>query len=541
MITYIEKNPWILYLTSIILLFPALLINLGLMPVSSDEQIRGLVALEMLISDDWVVPTMYGEYYLKKPPLYNWILIGYTSLFGNFDEFTLRFSTVVSTILFAVSIFLIFRKHFGNEIAFLNAIAFITCGRMLFWDTQLALIDITFSWVIFLNFMAFYHFHNKNRLLLLFLVSYFLAAVAYLFKGLPAIVFQGITLLIFFTYQKEFKKLFSLAHFAGIFVFLGIVGAYYLLYFGRYEGTPGDLFYTLFDESSRRTVVRFGVLETMVSIMKFPLDMIYHFAPWALLIVCCFRKDFFKTIWRHPFLKFCMIIFLANIIVYWTSPEVHARYLIMFIPLSFGVLFYFYYKYREEKLFQNVLIDYLLFAIGVIATLGTIAIFFIDETRNLPLIIPKFIFLFLAMGVLTYLMLRIKPYRLLIFAIIMLVVRIGFNWTVIPARYQLDRGIPAKEGAIRMGQIIKGEPLYILGWSGVDDFSAFYITRERNEILSRKHGGPYDVSSTIYYIGDNNKLVNKDYRLYYSYNTHWQERKLKLVKILHEYAPQKNP
>jgi len=536
MITYIEKNPWILYLTSILLLFPALLINLGLMPVTSDEQIRGLVALEMLINDDWMVPTMYGEYYLKKPPLYNWILIAYTTLFGSFDEFTMRFSTVVSTILFAATIFLSYRKHFGNEVAFVNAIAFITCGRMLFWDTQLALIDITFSWVVFMNFMAVYHFHKKNKLFLLFLVSYFLAAIAYLFKGLPAIVFQGITLLVFFIYQKEFKRLFSLAHIAGFLVFLVMIGGYYLLYFNRYDGSIEDLFYTLFDESSRRTVIRFGIGQTILSILKFPVDMLYHFAPWALLIICCIRKDFFKTIWNEPFLKFSAIIFLANIIVYWTSPEVHARYLIMFVPLVYGILFYFYYKLREENRFQNVLIDYLLFSFGLIATLGTIVVFFIDETRELPQIVPKFIFLFLLLGILSYLMLRLKNYRLLIFAIIMLAVRVGFNWTVLPARYQLDRGIPAKEGAIKMGQIVKGEPLWILGNTGIDDFSAFYITRERKQILPRKYEGLYEINKNIYYIGDYSRLFNKDYRLYYTYNTHWKERKLKLVKILNEYS-----
>ncbi len=540
MISYIEKNPWILYLVSIVLLFPALLINLGLMPVTSDEQIRGLVALEMLINDDWIVPTMYGEYYLKKPPLYNWMLIGYTSLFGNFDEFTLRFSTVVSTILFAASIFMVFRKHFGKEIAFVNAMAFITCGRMLFWDTQLALIDITFSWVVFMNFMAVYHFHRKSNYWALFLTSYLLVSLGYLFKGLPAIVFQGITLVVFFIYQKEFKKLFSLAHFAGIAAFLLIVGGYYLVYFSRYPGTLESLFSTLFDESSRRTVIRFGLGQTIVSILKFPVDMIYHFAPWALMIICCIRKDFFRTIRNEPFVKFMLIIFLANIIVYWSSPEVHARYLIMFIPLIFSVFFYFYYKYREENIFQNRVIDYLLSATGVIATLGTLAVFFIDETRDLSLIIPKFIFLFLSLGLLSYLMLRMKRYRLLIFVIIILLVRIGFNWTVIPARYQVNRGIPAKEGAIKMAQLMKGQPLWILGWSGVDDFSAFYITRERREILPRKYEELFDINYDMFYIGDDKRLINKDYYVYYTYNTHWQERKLKLVKILHEYPyPQK--
>ena len=91
-----------------------------------------------------------------------------------------------------------------------------------------------------------------------------------------------------------------------------------------------------------------------------------------------------------------------------------------------------------------------------------------------------------------------------------------------------------------IGQLMKGQSLWILGGSGVDDFSAFYITRERGEILPKKYEALYEINHDIFYIGDDNWLSNKDYLLYYTYNTHWQKRKLKLVKILHEYPyPQK--
>ena len=204
----------------------------------------------------------------------------------------------------------------------------------------------------------------------------------------------------------------------------------------------------------------------------------------------------------------------------------------MLVPLGFGILFYFYY--RQERKLGNVIIGYVLFAIGVLAALGSVSVFFIDETKSLPLIVPKFIFLFLGMGLLSYLMLRIKPYRLLIFAIIMLMIRIGFNWTVIPARHQLDQGIPAKAGAIQLARMVPTQELWILRTSGVDDFAAFYITRERGKMLPKRYENFYDVDDNTYYIADNNKLFGKEYRLFYSYNTHWQNRKLKLVKLLHE-------
>ena len=62
---------WIILL----LLIPALFINLGMSPLIADEATRGMVAFEMQQSGELITPTIHGEYYYNKPPLYNWILL----------------------------------------------------------------------------------------------------------------------------------------------------------------------------------------------------------------------------------------------------------------------------------------------------------------------------------------------------------------------------------------------------------------------------------------------------------------------------------
>ena len=66
----------------VVLLLPALLINLGLMSFIDDEGIRSLVALEMRLSGNYMAPTMNGEWYYNKPPLFKWIRLGYYQVFG---------------------------------------------------------------------------------------------------------------------------------------------------------------------------------------------------------------------------------------------------------------------------------------------------------------------------------------------------------------------------------------------------------------------------------------------------------------------------
>jgi 4-amino-4-deoxy-L-arabinose transferase-like glycosyltransferase len=64
------------------------------------------VALEMILSKNYAVPTIGAEYYYNKPPFYNWILAGIYQLSGNYSEFTTRLPAIIPMFLFAITIYL---------------------------------------------------------------------------------------------------------------------------------------------------------------------------------------------------------------------------------------------------------------------------------------------------------------------------------------------------------------------------------------------------------------------------------------------------
>ncbi|MEO1712743.1 MAG: hypothetical protein AAFU60_05350, partial [Bacteroidota bacterium] len=66
--------PWALLLLLLVVLLPALCVHLGILTYIDDEAIRALVALEMNLSQDYITPTLSGDLYFNKPPLYNWFL-----------------------------------------------------------------------------------------------------------------------------------------------------------------------------------------------------------------------------------------------------------------------------------------------------------------------------------------------------------------------------------------------------------------------------------------------------------------------------------
>lgn len=475
---------WTLYGLILLLLLPALLINLGLLAFIDDEGIRSLVALEMKLSGNWITPTLHGEYYYKKPPLYNWILGAWYQITGEINEFHARIPTVLALVGYAASIFAWLRPKYGTRFAFLSAFLLVTCGRILFYDSMLALIDMTFSWMMFLLFMVVYHFMEKEKYLGLFLLSYLLCAIGFLLKGLPAMVFQGTTLLAWFIYQRQFKKLFSWQHVLGGLVFVMLVGGYYFVY-DQYNSLE-NVFTTLFTESTQRTPTHFSFWETFGHVFTFPLEMIYHFLPWASFILFFVRKDILKILRQDRFITYCVFIFLANILVYWISPEVYPRYLLMHAPLLFTSYLYLYDWHRKERTWQFRVIDRVLFGLMVLLSLGAWLPLFLESSQSVPYYLPKTLLGVVLLSGATIGYQKQSSNRLLYLVVFLLSFRLIFNFFVLPDRNANDFGDSIRKQSKAIGSSRLETSLYVYEDLLMEPAISFYLTNSRQRIISRK-------------------------------------------------------
>ncbi|RMG83327.1 MAG: hypothetical protein D6714_09925 [Bacteroidetes bacterium] len=482
------KLKWLCGLIAL-LLIPALLINLGLIAFIDDEGLRSLVALEMKFSGNYITPTFFGAYYYNKPPLYNWILLAFFELTGRADEWSARLPTVLFLLAYAATIYYFFRKHYARPLAILNAFALITCGRILFWESMLALIDICFSWVIFTLFMVIYHLYEKKKWYALFASAWGLAAIGFLLKGLPALVFVGTALLVRFLFPGKdeqtarFSKLFSLAHVTGFLVFVILVGGYYYAYH-QYNDLQA-VFETLFNESSKRTFVQYGWQKTLVHFFTFPFEMTWHFLPWSLFGVYLFRKGALRHIRQHHFTFFNAVLFLATIIVYWLSVEVYPRYLLMHAPLIFSVFLFLHDQNQKEKSLWYIRISRIIGTLCILFFLGALLPAFIPQTRDIPHVYLKTGFIFATLGGLAYLFWRWEKERWIVFVAFLLVLRIGFNWFVLPNRLKIEWSTQVRNSSIQIAR--QFQPLYIYKNSlGFEPANGFYLTRESNRIIRRQ-------------------------------------------------------
>lgn len=485
--------------------------HLGYMPLDTgDEARRALVSLEMMLSGDFITPTLYGERYFNKPPLYNWLIISSYRLFGNYSSFALRFPMLVSLLGLGLAMFVFVRKQINPTVAWAAALMTLTSGRVLIYDATLGLLEITFSLVTYTAMMLVFYYDRKRAYWLLYLTTYLLTAVGFLLKGLPPLAFQALTLLGWFIYTRRFRLLFHPAHFVGIGLFVLITGSYYWAYFSRNAIPFQEVAGVLFSESAKRTGLQFGWGATLLHLITFPFELTFHFVPYTLLLVLLMRRGIRKILAKNSFVAFNALTFSLTVLIYWLSPQVYGRYLIGLVPLLFTVLAYLYYEQTDLADRGRWWVEHIWLVATVVVGLGAWTALFYPTTRVLPAVFWKTaltsgLLLGLAWGMM-------RPYsnRLGLMIAALIVVRMGFNWLVLPGR--ADKRAFYQQSAEQAARLTLGHRLYgyktTVGDGPATDVSAFHLTAVRGEILRKtdwKLPGAY-------YIGDSVTLATEQYK-----------------------------
>ena len=99
--------------------------NLGLVEMHREEGRRAIPAREMIASGDWVLPTIWGEPYLNKPPLYTWSVAAIAKMRdGRVDEIAVRLPSVLASIACALLLLRWGRRRQGTRVGILAAVTF---------------------------------------------------------------------------------------------------------------------------------------------------------------------------------------------------------------------------------------------------------------------------------------------------------------------------------------------------------------------------------------------------------------------------------
>lgn len=474
-----------IFICILLVLLPAFLVNLGIPPFIDDEGNRALVAMEMQWSGNYITPTLHGSYYYNKPPLWNWILSASFWLHGGPSEWAARFPSVLALLGYALTVFALFRQYIGTTRAALAALMLLTCGRIIFWESLLGLIDIFFSWIVFVQLFVIFHFGQRRRWWLMFGSSYVLMSIAFLLKGLPAIAFQGITLVVWLAYSRQFWRLFSIPHIISGVGSVAILSIYYYCY--HQYNDLSNVFTTLFVESGKRTAVAYGWLDTLKHIAEFPLQFLYHFLPWSLMIFLLLFRSVRQRVWQQPVVVYAIIIGLANVVLYWLSPNFYPRYILMLLPFAWLVFIQAYPDNVDETIPKWMHITFRIIGYLFLATMlvGSIAPLFVPDAQYVSLLQVKVVAISLTIGAVIWAYRKFPQQQFFILALGLLVFRFGFNLFVLPPRGIVSSKQVTKASSQAFAERWQGESIAVFADNSMEPACSYYLETTFGDIIPR--------------------------------------------------------
>lgn len=167
-----------------------------------DEAKNAGCAMEMKQRGDWIVPTFNGELRTDKPPLHYFFMAATYSIVG-VNPFSARIFSVVAGIMLVLLVYFFVRRNFNESTAFTTALMLLSSLQLAI-QFHLAVPDPYLILFITASILFFYEgliMESRSKMLLFYVA----VSLGFITKGLVAIVFPGIIILVFLILRKEFS------------------------------------------------------------------------------------------------------------------------------------------------------------------------------------------------------------------------------------------------------------------------------------------------------------------------------------------------
>ncbi len=181
----------------------------------------GAIVMEMADSGNLVVPTLNGQPFLQKPPLYYVTAVAFLKLFRGEPARTIRMTSAFFGLLALLACARIGFVLGGMRIALASAAALATMAGFL-QASHFILVDTALVAFVALAWWAFVEYREREQNVHLILVWVF-AAGAFLSKGVIgiALIFPG--MLMFLLWVHGWRQIFHPLHIAGLIAFAAVL------------------------------------------------------------------------------------------------------------------------------------------------------------------------------------------------------------------------------------------------------------------------------------------------------------------------------
>ena len=307
----------ILYSALAVALLIAVLVVTSLRPLMLPDEGRYVgVALEMINSGSWTIPTLDGLPYFQKPPLFYWITAASLSVFGT-GQLAARLAPLLGAGIAAVAL-LLFARRWSDPTRARNALVVLLTQPLFLCAGQFANLDMLVAGLITATVVLLAHSvlareeGQPQRVPLL--AAYAFAGLGVLAKGLIGAVIPGLVIGAWLLATRRWRAIGPLFSWLGAAIFLAIAVPWFVVAQQRYDGFF-DYFFVV-QHFQRFTSTGFNNAQP---IWFYAAVLAGVFLPWAPWLYRQFRPQS-VSVARDP-LRPLMLIWLGVVLVFFSIPQ----------------------------------------------------------------------------------------------------------------------------------------------------------------------------------------------------------------------------
>ena len=192
--------------------------------LGADEPRYAQVAREMLDRHDVITPTLGGQAWLEKPPLYYWQAMLAYSIFG-VSDIAARIPSAIDATLLVVAVYLFFRK-FRRGVELDAALITASCAGVIGY-ARAASMDMPLAATFSIGMLGWWAWRERAQRIYL-LAFYVCMALGMLAKGPIAPFLAGVVIILFAVAARETRLVLKTLWPPGILLFCAVALPWYL-------------------------------------------------------------------------------------------------------------------------------------------------------------------------------------------------------------------------------------------------------------------------------------------------------------------------
>jgi 4-amino-4-deoxy-L-arabinose transferase-like glycosyltransferase len=323
----IETPQWVHVCLLILVGFFSFTYNLQISLFEGTEGLYGQVTREMVQSGEYLRLTFQGQPYISKPPLYFWIVGGFTQVFGD-NETALRLTGSLFSLGTMFLTFVLGRTLFSWNVGFWAALVFAT-NHVFLWYGRRVLIDSTLTFFMTLALLGWVLGNRKGSSSAWYMVTFLGMVLATMAKGLHGFALPLLLIITYSILMRDFHALKQWGFWvAGILFIISMKAwASILGISSPWHFNWSALLFDSFDWDLHGGTGRIPKIPSYLYLIWF------DFFPWSVLIpsslIFLFRM---RPLRSNPAVLFILLWFLGYLLVLCLSIWRREPYLMPLVP-----------------------------------------------------------------------------------------------------------------------------------------------------------------------------------------------------------------